>query len=97
MNDAELLRVRRLLDGTNPVPERVVEGSDARAAGRQALARIIATAPDPSSARIILDHVSSRDATEKVLANSYHVATLDNDAPEIFEQSADFVARVTAP
>ncbi|HEX7804977.1 MAG TPA: hypothetical protein VF413_02325 [Cellulomonas sp.] len=52
MNDAELLRVRRLLDGTNPVPERVVEGSDARAAGRQALARIIATAPDPSSARI---------------------------------------------
>ncbi|HEX7716559.1 MAG TPA: alpha/beta fold hydrolase [Marmoricola sp.] len=52
---------------------------------------------DPSSARIILDHVSSRDATEKVLANSYHVATLDNDAPEIFEQSADFVARVTAP
>lgn len=52
---------------------------------------------DPSSARIILDNVSSRDATEKVLANSYHVATLDNDAPEIFEQSADFVARVTAP
>jgi carboxylesterase len=52
---------------------------------------------DPSSARIILDNVSSRDATEKVLVNSYHVATLDNDAPEIFEQSADFVARVTAP
>ncbi|HEX5331310.1 MAG TPA: hypothetical protein VFW79_01565 [Cellulomonas sp.] len=52
MNDAELLRVRRLLDGTNPVPERVVEGSDERAAGRQALARIIADVPDPGSARI---------------------------------------------
>jgi hypothetical protein len=52
MNDAELLRVRRLLDGTNPVPERVVEGSHERAAGRRALARIVATAPDPASARI---------------------------------------------
>jgi len=52
MNDAELLRVRRLLDGTNPVPERVVEGSHERAAGRSALARIVATAPDPASARI---------------------------------------------
>jgi hypothetical protein len=52
MNDAELLRVRRLLDGTNPVPERVVEGSHERAAGRRALARIVATAPDAASARI---------------------------------------------
>jgi carboxylesterase len=52
---------------------------------------------DPSSGRIILDHVSSRDATERVLANSYHVATLDNDAPQIFEESAAFIRRVTAP
>jgi carboxylesterase len=52
---------------------------------------------DPSSARIILGSVSTRDATEQVLANSYHVATLDNDAPEIFEQSAAFIARVAAP
>jgi hypothetical protein len=52
MNDAELLRVRRLLGGTNPVPERVVEGSHERASGREALARIMATAPDPASARI---------------------------------------------
>jgi hypothetical protein len=52
MNDAELLRVRRLLDGTNPVPERVVEGSHARGAGRRALALIVATAPDPASVRI---------------------------------------------
>jgi carboxylesterase len=52
---------------------------------------------DPSSARIILYNVSSRDATERVLANSYHVATLDNDAPQIFEESAEFIRRVTAP
>jgi carboxylesterase len=51
---------------------------------------------DPSSARIILGSVSSRDATERVLENSYHVATLDNDAPTIFEESAAFVRRVTS-
>ncbi|MGV8976904.1 MAG: hypothetical protein ACOH17_02570 [Cellulomonas sp.] len=50
MNDAEI--VRRLLDGTNPVPERVVRGADERTAGHLALARIVATAPDPASARI---------------------------------------------
>jgi carboxylesterase len=50
---------------------------------------------DPSSARIIRAEVSSREVSERVLANSYHVATLDNDAPEIFDGSADFIARVT--
>jgi len=52
---------------------------------------------DPSSARIILGNVSSRDATERVLQNSYHVATLDNDAPQIFEESVAFIRRITAP
>lgn len=52
---------------------------------------------DPSSARIILDRVSSKETTERILENSYHVATLDNDAPQIFEESAAFVRRVTAP
>lgn len=52
---------------------------------------------DPSSARIILDGISSRDKTERVLTESYHVATLDNDAPTIFAESAEFIARVTAP
>lgn len=52
---------------------------------------------DPSSARAILSQVSSRDVTERILENSYHVATLDNDAPLIFEESADFVGRVTGP
>jgi carboxylesterase len=52
---------------------------------------------DPSSARIIASQVSSRDITERVLENSYHVATLDNDAPAIFEESAAFIRRVTGP
>jgi carboxylesterase len=52
---------------------------------------------DPSSASIILGSISSRDATERILENSYHVATLDNDAPQIFEESAEFIARVAAP
>jgi carboxylesterase len=52
---------------------------------------------DPSSARIILSRCSSRDLTERILENSYHVATLDNDAPAIFEESAEFVRRVTGP
>jgi carboxylesterase len=30
---------------------------------------------------------------ERVLHDSYHVATLDNDAPTIFEGSVEFVRR----
>ena len=41
--------------------------------------------------------VSSRDLSERMLENSYHVATLDNDAPIIFEESAQFIRRVTGP
>ena len=52
---------------------------------------------DPTSAPIILGGVSSRDVTERMLANSYHVATLDNDAAQIFEESEDFIRRVAAP
>ncbi|MDP9443244.1 MAG: alpha/beta fold hydrolase [Actinomycetota bacterium] len=52
---------------------------------------------DPLSSRIIVQRVSSRDLTERVLENSYHVATLDHDAPRIFAESVDFVRRVTAP
>lgn len=51
---------------------------------------------DPSSARIIASSISSRDYEERMLENSYHVATLDNDAEAVFAESADFVARVTA-
>ena len=51
---------------------------------------------DSSSVPIITSRVSSRDVTERLLEDSYHVATLDNDAPSIFEESAAFVARVAA-
>ncbi len=51
---------------------------------------------DPSSARIILAGVASSDTHEEILADSYHVATLDNDAEQIFEGSAAFIERVAA-
>lgn len=50
---------------------------------------------DPSSARIILSGISSTDKAERILTESFHVATLDNDAPQIFAESADFIRRVT--
>ncbi len=52
---------------------------------------------DPTSSHIIASTVSSRQVTERMLENSYHVATLDNDAPAIFEESLQFVRRVTGP
>ncbi|MGH3369664.1 MAG: alpha/beta hydrolase [Nocardioidaceae bacterium] len=51
----------------------------------------------PSSSQLILRRVSSRDVSERILENSYHVATLDNDAPAIFEESVQFIRRVTRP
>lgn len=50
---------------------------------------------DDASEPIILKGISSTDVTVRRLENSYHVATLDNDAPQIFEESAAFIARVT--
>ena len=50
---------------------------------------------DPSSARIIRAGVASSDVREESLENSYHVATLDNDAQRIFEGSAAFIQRVS--
>jgi carboxylesterase len=50
---------------------------------------------DPSSASTVLGAVSSRDVEERLLTNSYHVATLDHEAEIVFAESADFVARVT--
>jgi carboxylesterase len=52
---------------------------------------------DSSSGALIRSTVSSRDLTERILENSYHVATLDHDAPAIFEESTHFVRRVTGP
>jgi carboxylesterase len=52
---------------------------------------------DPSWGEAIRGTVSSRDVVETMLENSYHVATLDHDAPRIFEESAQFIRRVTGP
>jgi carboxylesterase len=51
---------------------------------------------DVSSAPTILHGVTSTDVEERTLENSYHVATLDNDAERIFAESAEFIGRVTA-
>ena len=52
---------------------------------------------DEASEPLITGRVSSRDVTVVRLADSYHVATLDNDAELIQDESAAFIARVTAP
>ncbi|NYJ07655.1 alpha/beta hydrolase [Petropleomorpha daqingensis] len=46
---------------------------------------------EPASGKVLLAGVSSTDVTEVLLENSYHVATLDNDAPTIFEGSVDWI------
>jgi carboxylesterase len=46
---------------------------------------------EPASGALLLREVSSADVREIVLHDSYHVATLDNDAPTIFEESLAFV------
>jgi carboxylesterase len=50
----------------------------------------------PRNSALVLGRVASTDKREVVLADSYHVATLDNDAELIFESSAEFVDRVRA-
>jgi carboxylesterase len=49
--------------------------------------------PPADSARI-LSRVSSTDVREILLEQSYHVATLDNDADRIFEESHAFIGRL---
>jgi carboxylesterase len=49
---------------------------------------------EPDSTVLLKAKVSSSDVREVVLQNSYHVATLDNDAPAIFEGSVEFVRRL---
>ncbi len=46
---------------------------------------------EPANSTVLLAGVSSTDTTEVVLENSYHVATLDNDAPRIFARSAEWI------
>lgn len=47
-----------------------------------------------SSSHLVLNSVSSKRAEEVVCQDSFHVATLDNDAQMIFERSAAFLGDV---
>jgi carboxylesterase len=47
---------------------------------------------DPSSAAMIIRDIQSHDVREVMLERSYHVATLDYDAEEIFTGCAGFIA-----
>jgi carboxylesterase len=49
---------------------------------------------EPVNARLVLEGISSTDVAEVVLPDSYHVATLDHDAPTIFEGSTAFARRI---
>ncbi|CAI9419684.1 alpha/beta hydrolase [Nocardioides sp. T2.26MG-1] len=51
---------------------------------------------DEATEPLILAGISSRDVTVTRLENSFHVATLDNDAELIFEDTAAFIRRITA-
>lgn len=44
------------------------------------------------SGRLLLAGVGSSDVQERVLEDSYHVATLDNDAPAILSGSVDWIS-----
>jgi carboxylesterase len=45
----------------------------------------------PVSGRMLLAGLAGGTVEERVLEDSYHVATLDNDAPSIFDGSLAFV------
>jgi carboxylesterase len=51
---------------------------------------------DVSSLPTVVNGISSTEVEERPLRDSYHVATLDNDAEQIFTESAEFIARVTS-
>ena len=48
---------------------------------------------EPVSGRVLLEGLAGGTVEERVLHDSYHVATLDNDAPALFEGSLEFVRR----
>ena len=50
----------------------------------------------PVSSAYVLSHVASDDVTEILCEDSYHVVTLDNDAPRVFSESLAFVERLAS-
>lgn len=51
---------------------------------------------DPSSVALLKRHVRSPDQSYVELPRSYHVATLDYEADEIFDGSVEFISRLVA-
>lgn len=49
------------------------------------------------SSAYLMEHVGSSDVTEIWLENSFHVATLDNDADVIHDESVRFIERLDLP
>lgn len=50
----------------------------------------------PGNTSYVAEHVSSKDVEVVWLERSYHVATLDYDAPMIFERTTGFIAKRAA-
>lgn len=50
---------------------------------------------EPANSAMVLSGVSATDVREIVLTESYHVATLDHDAPLIFDATVEFIERIT--
>jgi carboxylesterase len=50
---------------------------------------------DDLSGKLLKERAVNTTVREVVLENSYHVATLDNDAPTIFEGSVEFIQSLT--
>ncbi|WP_371482123.1 alpha/beta hydrolase [Kitasatospora sp. NBC_00315] len=48
----------------------------------------------PANSELVLARISSTDVTERLCERSFHVATLDHDATEIFGASLDFIRRL---
>ncbi len=49
---------------------------------------------EPENAALLRASIQSTDVEERILEDSYHVATLDNDAETIFAASVEFVRRL---
>ncbi|WP_433872011.1 alpha/beta hydrolase [Saccharopolyspora sp. CA-218241] len=49
---------------------------------------------EPVNAELVLAGVRSADVTSYVLEDSFHVATLDHDAPALFAGSVEFIHRI---
>ncbi len=51
---------------------------------------------EAASTALLLAQIGTADVEERILENSYHVATLDHDADQIFDGSLDFVRKHAA-